>query len=522
MNQNRDERMRLAPRDTRLIVFGDALSDTGNLFDATGGVIPPSPPYFEGRSSNGLLAVERLADSLGFTLTERTNFAIAGATTGINNIFDIGRSRLSGLQNQINQFSRIVGSRRANPKALYVVWAGWDDLLSRSEDRLIAARQAADNVERAVTRLADLGAANILVVQNPNLGGVPFSLRQRRFRSLTRNVLVFNERLETTLTALDNSADDLNIILSNLFPIGEKIRQNPSDFGFSNIVRPYLRGLQPRDPLADPDEFLYWDNAYPTRQGHKIFASVLQKDVVTEITDALERIGSEIKDRLAGLGGDDRLDGLGGGDFLNGNRGDDRLIGRGGRDFLDGDRGRDFLEGGLARDTLIGGDEDDLLLGGVGADTLKGKNGDDRLFGGIGDDQLIGGKGVDFLSGGLGDDVLDGGNRCDFFVLRSRSGTDTIRDFDSGTDLLFLAGRLSEGQLDVRQDGKDTFVEIERTGRIIAILENVNARSIGASDFLDRRIDKDLLEFADLEEGAALFNAIEAELSGLQNLKHPF
>jgi outer membrane lipase/esterase len=36
----------------QIYVFGDSLSDDGNLFKADGGVYPASPPYFNGRFSN--------------------------------------------------------------------------------------------------------------------------------------------------------------------------------------------------------------------------------------------------------------------------------------------------------------------------------------------------------------------------------------------------------------------------------------------------------------------------------------
>jgi hypothetical protein len=54
-------------------VFGDSLSDTGNSFavttELTGGLfsIPPSPPYSNGRASNGALALEILADRFQFS-----------------------------------------------------------------------------------------------------------------------------------------------------------------------------------------------------------------------------------------------------------------------------------------------------------------------------------------------------------------------------------------------------------------------------------------------------------------------
>ena len=59
-----------------IVVFGDSLSDNGNLFRLTG---QPPPPYFKGRFSNGPVWVERLAAPLG--LDGITDFALGGATT---------------------------------------------------------------------------------------------------------------------------------------------------------------------------------------------------------------------------------------------------------------------------------------------------------------------------------------------------------------------------------------------------------------------------------------------------------
>src|SRR4051812_24277895 len=48
-----------------LVVFGDSLSDVGNLSLSNGNIETPSPPYFAGRFSNGPLWVDTLASSLG-------------------------------------------------------------------------------------------------------------------------------------------------------------------------------------------------------------------------------------------------------------------------------------------------------------------------------------------------------------------------------------------------------------------------------------------------------------------------
>jgi Ca2+-binding RTX toxin-like protein len=67
---------------------------------------------------------------------------------------------------------------------------------------------------------------------------------------------------------------------------------------------------------------------------------------------------------------------------------------------------------------------------GDGADLLSGGGGNDKLFGGVGADRLFGDAGSDLLAGGLGNDDLSGGAGGDRFVFSSRSGRDTIADFD--------------------------------------------------------------------------------------------
>ena len=46
-----------------VVVFGDSLSDNGNLYELMRHQLPPSPPYFEGRFSNGPVWIEHLMAS---------------------------------------------------------------------------------------------------------------------------------------------------------------------------------------------------------------------------------------------------------------------------------------------------------------------------------------------------------------------------------------------------------------------------------------------------------------------------
>ena len=105
-----------------------------------------------------------------------------------------------------------------------------------------------------------------------------------------------------------------------------------------------------------------------------------------------------------------------------------------------GTTGDDRLHGTTGNDRLHGEGGDDALFAGSGNDALYGGAGDDTLFGGSGSDSLFGGEGNDVLLGGSGNDHLHGGAGADVFSFLEGHGTDTIHDFEAGTDTIDLSG----------------------------------------------------------------------------------
>jgi Ca2+-binding RTX toxin-like protein len=86
------------------------------------------------------------------------------------------------------------------------------------------------------------------------------------------------------------------------------------------------------------------------------------------------------------------------------------------------------------------------------------------------------------LRGGLGNDIINGGNGADRFVLASGEGTDTIQDFQNGTDKICLAGGLTYSQLTIQRDG--TRVKISFDSEVLAYLDAVNFSLIDPTDFV--------------------------------------
>jgi Ca2+-binding RTX toxin-like protein len=96
------------------------------------------------------------------------------------------------------------------------------------------------------------------------------------------------------------------------------------------------------------------------------------------------------------------------------------------------------LVGGSGQDSLSGGGATDMLDGAAGSDTLRGRSDNDLLYGRSGNDLVRGGWGDDTIAGGAGNDTLKGGPGADHFVFRAFSGTDVIRDFRPGRDMIDL------------------------------------------------------------------------------------
>jgi Ca2+-binding RTX toxin-like protein len=126
--------------------------------------------------------------------------------------------------------------------------------------------------------------------------------------------------------------------------------------------------------------------------------------------------GSRQDDAVSGSDNRDFINTLGGDDTVFGGAGFDRIWGASGRDTLAGGDGRDSILGGLHGDTIKGGLGSDDLSGEEGGDILRGGEGHDRLEGGDGRDVLAGGNGSDSVFGELDNDRLYGGGRSGFLV----------------------------------------------------------------------------------------------------------
>jgi phospholipase/lecithinase/hemolysin len=278
---------------SEVFVFGDSLSDTGNLFDATGGGKPLSPPYYNGRFSNGLVWSELMSSDLGVTLT---TYAVGGAQTGTGNVYadDFPAAADTGLQNQVSTFQSDVGGS-ADPGALYVVFAGSNNFcptcfIPGVDDPVAFVNEGVAGILTAVANLQAVGAQKFLVFGLPDLGltpraaAIPIPGIQEQLSMLTDG---WNAALFGSLPGLGLGN---GLVTFDTAAVLRAAVADPEAFGLFNVTDACLAvgcNTQTLDPLLDPDGFLFWDDIHPTRATHAILADFAYQGVLVPVPPAV-------------------------------------------------------------------------------------------------------------------------------------------------------------------------------------------------------------------------------------------
>jgi glycerophosphoryl diester phosphodiesterase len=169
-------------------------------------------------------------------------------------------------------------------------------------------------------------------------------------------------------------------------------------------------------------------------------------------------------------------------DVFNADANPDRILSRNTVTFLN-DLDNDLKGFDKSDDVINGQGGDDRIYGLGGDDLLRGGDGNDFLSGGNGDDDLRGDAGNDFLQGGNGDNLLRGGAGRDIFAL-DKKGKATIADFENGIDLIGLPFSFNSLSI-VQGRGQNSNNTLLRQQSVtLAVLSDVQASSLTASDFI--------------------------------------
>ncbi len=292
----------VAPVQAALYVFGDSLSDAGNVWDASTSdpdlqPDPIVPPYYQGRMSNGKNWADYVADDLGLeplaaSRIGGSNYAWAGATTGswttdrLSLLIPEQRQPVDNVGTQIGNFVADHGSFAAGDLVLY--WSGANDIMYYALDN-VPVRDAISHLnaltQANLLNLEALGATRIVVPNQIDSAKSPiwsgdYMLPAELQPYVTAVTTGFNAILPEVIASLEGSPGfDADIIGVDVYTLAEEVIADPAAYGFTDVTSPAFltRG-------ADPDTYLFWDPIHPTTAAHRLIADAVTEQLVPEPT----------------------------------------------------------------------------------------------------------------------------------------------------------------------------------------------------------------------------------------------
>lgn len=219
-----------APFD-RAIIFGDSLSDSGNLNLATAGA-NPGPNYVGGVFSNGPVWATQVfgASNLGAigSINGNVNYAFGGAvTTG-------GGGNPPSVDEQVGSFAFVNGGTFAS-NDIVAVWSGANDFLAAGAGAVGAVPTVAAAQQANLNTMIGLGAQNFLLFNLPSLGATP--LNNGNPVSAAGGAVVtstWNAALDGVAKATAAANPGVNVIQVDVGNAFEVVLSRPSAFGITN------------------------------------------------------------------------------------------------------------------------------------------------------------------------------------------------------------------------------------------------------------------------------------------------
>jgi|GEM_PF-1406532 len=279
---------------TRLVIFGDSLSDPGNLHKITNGLFIPTRVFYKSRFSNGPLWTDYTSMALGW---KTENYAVGGAETGSN----IKRDKITipSLLEQISENKSVLKTSDF-AATLVVIWIGPNNYFNKgikaqdanqnpiAETLNKQVTDAIEDLQEAIEKLKSIGFRQFVIGTMPELGGInrsPKDPPKPSDATLFAATAAHNQALRGMIKDLQKTDPELNLSIFQAFEINQKTNESPKNYGFNRLDIPcYIGSLQGKFEggkrfCTDPSAFKYWEYVHPNSKMHCYFASQFLADI---------------------------------------------------------------------------------------------------------------------------------------------------------------------------------------------------------------------------------------------------
>lgn len=322
-----------------VVFFGDSLSDNGNLYKLLLHVMPKSPPYYEGRFSNGPTWAEQLATYLAARYNaSASNYAVGGATA----IYHPPSDKFVTLVTLTMELDKYYLDALFKDKShtLFVIWIGDNDyMFEQNVDPNAGTSKVITTVLDGIQELYDRGARHFLILNLADASRTPFIRQTGSPEKLHHLVLLHNQKLATSVQSFAHQHPDVKVNYFNINSIFDELIENPEKInqeyqinitntmdacwtgGFflrtpidkfnlkqelamtlnkqtsaaamaqyiaqvPELAYTYSMGKSLDNnnlPCANPDTYLFWDDIHPTAVVHAVIAKMIEEAVGDDI-----------------------------------------------------------------------------------------------------------------------------------------------------------------------------------------------------------------------------------------------
>lgn len=265
----------------RMVVFGDSLSDTINVYNGSYGTVPNSTTWLLGHFSNGKLWHEHLANALKLPSYV---WATGNAESGEKPFFN-------GFSKQVDSFKDYAARTQGYDigKTLFTVLFGGNDFITGGKN----ANEVIEQYSTQLDRLAQLGAKQVAVFRLPDFSVIPNVAKWTAAdkAKLKENSVLFNDQVEKLIAKLNATYPQTTFYTLKLDDAFKQVLENSDKYGFVNktdtcldisqSVLSYAAGASAKTACKNSNAaFVFWDNMHPTTKTHGLLAELLKAEMV--------------------------------------------------------------------------------------------------------------------------------------------------------------------------------------------------------------------------------------------------
>lgn len=268
-----------------LIIFGDSLSDTGNLYRLTNRTWPIVPPYYRGQYCNGRNWVAKLASY------KKYNYAYVGATTDsdfIQGYTKMDTVAVPGVRQQVAKYynEKLKNKTVDLSRTLFIVWAGGNDF---NNNATVPPVMVVNSLLNSIKDLLAFGAKKLLIFNQPPINAFPYVRRLGQDAYFTYLTKQINDALTQKLTQLQTNHSNAWIYMYDVHTLVNRMITNTTSIKFENVIdRCWTTVNMTVVRLCkNPRTYVYVDSLHFTSSAHRLIADGIRPFLVRQYRNIL-------------------------------------------------------------------------------------------------------------------------------------------------------------------------------------------------------------------------------------------